>query len=93
MVSGPPTLMDWLERVDNTAIAKGPLRLPIQYVLRPNLDYRGYVGRIASGSIAPGNRVKILPSGVETVIEEITSMDAALDSAEEGASRCGNAQR
>ena len=81
-----PTLMDWLETVENTKIGKGPLRLPIQYVLRPNLDYRGYAGRIASGSIALGSKVKILPSGVETVIEEITSMDGALDSAEEGAS-------
>ena len=81
-----PTLMEWLETVENAKIVKGPLRLPIQYVLRPNLDYRGYAGRVASGSVAPGNKVKILPSGVETVIEEITSMDGALDSAEEGAS-------
>ena len=81
-----PTLMDWLETVENTATSKGPLRLPIQYVLRPNLDYRGYAGRVASGSVAPGSKVKILPSGVETVIKEITSMGGALDRAEEGAS-------
>jgi bifunctional enzyme CysN/CysC len=81
-----PTLMDWLETVENTKIGKGPLRLPIQYVLRPNLDYRGYAGRVASGSVVPGKKVKILPSGVETVIEEITSMDGALGSADEGAS-------
>ena len=54
-----PTLMDWLETVENTAIAKGPLRLPIQYVLRPNLDYRGYAGRIASGSVAPLSLIHI----------------------------------
>ena len=81
-----PTLMHWLETVENTATGKGTLRLPIQYVLRPNLDYRGYAGRVASGSVAPGSKVKILPSGVETVIEEITSMDGALRYAEEGAS-------
>ena len=81
-----PTLMDWLETVENTATSKGPLRLPIQYVLRPNLDYRGYAGRVASGSVAPGSKVKILPSGVETVIKEITSMGGALDRADEGAS-------
>ena len=78
--------MEWLETVKNAPIVKGSLRLPIQYVLRPNLDYRGYAGRIASGSIVPGNRVKILPSGVETVIEEITSMDGTLRHAEEGVS-------
>ena len=81
-----PTLMNWLETVENTATGKGPLRLPIQYILRPNLDYRGYAGRVASGRVASGNKVKILPSGVETVIEEITSMDGNLDSADEGAS-------
>ncbi len=81
-----PTLIHWLETVENTAKGKGPLRLPIQYVLRPNLDYRGYAGRVASGSVAPGNKVKILPSGVETVIAEITSMDGVLESAQEGES-------
>ncbi len=81
-----PTLIDWLESVENAKMGKGLLRLPIQYVLRPNLDYRGYAGRIVSGVVAPDNRVKILPSGVETVIEEITSMDGVLDNAEEGAS-------
>ena len=81
-----PTLMDWLETVENATKCEGPLRLPIQYVLRPNLDYRGYAGRIASGSVVTGNRVKILPSGVETVIEEITSMDGVSRHAEEGAS-------
>ena len=81
-----PTLINWLETVENKTITKGPLRLPIQYVLRPNSDYRSYAGRIARGSVKPGNRVKILPSGVETVIEEITSMDGALDEAQEGAS-------
>ena len=81
-----PTLMCWLETVENTIISKTSLRLPIQYVLRPNLDYRGYAGRIASGSFAPGQKVKILPSGVETVIQEITSMDGALEVGKEDAS-------
>ena len=81
-----PTLIEWLETVKNIKIRKGPLRIPIQYVLRPNQDYRGYAGRVASGSVKLGNRVKILPSGIETAIEEITSMDGFSERAEEGAS-------
>ena len=81
-----PTLIHWLETVELAKQAKGPLRLPIQYVLRPNLDYRGYAGRIASGSVTANQNVKILPSGIETRIDEITSMDGPLEMAGEGAS-------
>ncbi|MBT5798263.1 MAG: adenylyl-sulfate kinase, partial [Alphaproteobacteria bacterium] len=81
-----PTLIHWLETVEDVKKAEGPLRLPIQYVLRPNLDYRGYAGRIASGMITAGQRVKILPSGVVTSIKAITTMNGELEEAREGMS-------
>ncbi len=81
-----PTLIKWLETVEIEGHVDRPLRLPIQYVLRPNLDYRGYAGRIAAGSVFPGQRVKILPTGVSTLIKEITTMDGPIDKSEEGSS-------
>ncbi|STI80412.1 sulfate adenylyltransferase [Escherichia coli] len=43
-----------------------PMRFPVQYVNRPNLDFRGYAGTLASGRVEVGQRVKVLPSGVES---------------------------
>jgi bifunctional enzyme CysN/CysC len=59
-----PTLMQHLETVpiDEDQLQAGPLRLPVQWVSRPNLDFRGFAGEIASGSARPGERVRILPS-------------------------------
>ena len=81
-----PTLINWLETVENEPVKNGALRLPIQYVLRANLDYRGYAGRIASGSVFPGQRVKILPSGIDTSIKEITTMQGPIKKSIEGSS-------
>ena len=69
--SGPP-LMEYLETVpvDDGRI-KAPFRMPVQWVNRPNLDFRGFSGQIASGSIKPGDRVKTLPSAKETTIERV----------------------
>ena len=69
--SGPP-LMEYLETVpvDDDRI-KAPFRMPVQWVNRPNLDFRGFSGQIASGSIKPGDRVKTLPSAKETTIERV----------------------
>ena len=58
-----PSLLTHLEEVDVSAATEAPLRLPVQYVIRPNQDFRGYAGRIASGQVAAGDAVKILPSG------------------------------
>jgi bifunctional enzyme CysN/CysC len=69
--SGPP-LMEYLETVpvDDDRI-KAPFRMQVQWVNRPNLDFRGFSGQIASGSIKPGDRVKTLPSAKETTIERV----------------------
>lgn len=68
---GPP-LMEYLETVpvDDQRVS-APFRMPVQWVNRPNLDFRGFSGQIASGSIKPGDRVKTLPSAKETTIERI----------------------
>ncbi|MEM6554788.1 MAG: sulfate adenylyltransferase subunit CysN [Pseudomonadota bacterium] len=68
---GPP-LMEYLETVpvDDQRVS-APFRMPVQWVNRPNLDFRGFSGQIASGSIKPGDRVKTLPSAKETTIERV----------------------
>ena len=65
------SLMEHLEEVDVSSRNDGPLRLPVQYVVRPNQDFRGYAGQIAGGSVSTGDKVKILPSGKEALIETI----------------------
>ena len=69
--SGPP-LMEYLETVpvDDQRVS-APFRMPVQWVNRPNLDFRGFSGQIASGSIKPGDKVKTLPSAKETTIERV----------------------
>ena len=66
-----PALLDHLETVDTGRGEAGPLRLPVQYVIRPNQDFRGYAGRVAGGVLECGAPVRILPSGKETVIKAI----------------------
>ena len=67
-----PTLMQWLETVPTVdRVAVQPFAMPVQWVNRPNLDFRGFSGRIASGSVKPGDSVRISPSGVTTRIKEI----------------------
>ena len=62
-----PTLMGFLETVEVADDAQnGPFRMPVQWVNRPNLDFRGFSGRIVGGSVRPGDRVRVLPSGKES---------------------------
>ncbi|OYD21010.1 sulfate adenylyltransferase subunit CysN, partial [Oceanimonas baumannii] len=67
------TLMGYLEtvEVDDTRMQRAPFRLPVQWVNRPNLDFRGFAGTIASGVIKPGDRIRVLPSGKESTVERI----------------------
>jgi bifunctional enzyme CysN/CysC len=67
-----PTIMRWLETVPvQNRVGDQPFAMPVQWVNRPNLDFRGFSGRIASGSVKPGDRVRISPSGVASRIKEI----------------------
>ncbi|MGB7951300.1 MAG: sulfate adenylyltransferase subunit CysN, partial [Candidatus Binatia bacterium] len=68
-----PSLMQWLESVpiQDGEFSKGFV-MPVQWVNRPNLDFRGFSGRVASGNIRPGDRVRLTPSGVTSRIREIS---------------------
>ncbi|MBN34841.1 MAG: adenylyl-sulfate kinase [Rhodospirillaceae bacterium] len=82
-----PTLLDVLETVDvSTDIAQRPLRMPVQWVNRPNLDFRGFSGTIASGTVRPGDRIKICPSERESTVTRIVTYDGDLESAFAGQS-------
>ncbi|MFT6804140.1 MAG: bifunctional enzyme CysN/CysC, partial [Nitriliruptoraceae bacterium] len=75
-----PTLMEHLETVDVSADADlTNFRFPVQLVSRPNLDFRGFQGTIASGVVRPGDTVTALPSGVSSTIERIVTFDGDLD--------------
>ena len=83
-----PALMAHLEtvEVDATLDQARPFRLPVQWVNRPNLDFRGFSGLIASGRIKPGDAVRIVPSGKTSTISRIVTMDGDLDEAVAGQS-------
>ncbi|MGC4082243.1 MAG: adenylyl-sulfate kinase [Vicinamibacterales bacterium] len=67
-----PSLMDYLDTVDIHAGERdGAFRMPVQWVNRPHLDFRGFCGRLAGGSIRPGDAVRVLPSGVTTRVKTV----------------------
>lgn len=80
-----PTLLEVLETVEIQRVVENqPMRFPVQYVNRPNLDFRGYAGTLASGNITVGQRVKALPSGVESTVARIVTFDGDLQQAAAG---------
>ncbi len=80
-----PTLLDVLETVDVTCDSDTqPMRFPVQYVNRPNLDFRGYAGTLASGVVQVGQRVRGLPSGVTSSVARIVTFDGDLQQAHAG---------
>jgi bifunctional enzyme CysN/CysC len=82
-----PILMDWLEGVEvEDDLQAGPFRMPVQWVNRPNLDFRGFSGLIASGTIKPGDRIRALPSGRESRVARIVTLPGDLDQAVAGQS-------
>ncbi len=73
-----PALIEHLESVDvgGAADEAKPFRMPVQWVNRPNLDFRGFSGQIASGRVAPGDAIRILPSGKTTTVGRIVTQPA-----------------
>lgn len=79
-----PTLLGYLENVDvDSATLEKPFRLPVQWVNRPNLDFRGFCGTVASGMISVGDEIIVIPSGKRSKVKEIVTMGGNLEMARE----------
>jgi len=85
--TGKP-LMAHLETValDNDADQTKPLRMAVQWVNRPNLDFRGFSGQIATGTVRPGDAIRVLPSGKTSTISKIVTLGREIDEAVAGQS-------
>jgi bifunctional enzyme CysN/CysC len=83
-----PTLMQYLEsvEVDQERMQSSPFRMPVQWVNRPDLDFRGYAGTIAGGVVRPQDEVVVAPSGRRTRVERIVTHEGDLDFAVAGQS-------
>ncbi|HYX91671.1 MAG TPA: GTP-binding protein [Myxococcaceae bacterium] len=76
------TILEFLESVPvGLVAASGPFRFPVQYVLRPHLDYRGFAGQVASGEVRAGDAVVVLPSGRRTRVKAIDTYEGGRASA------------
>jgi bifunctional enzyme CysN/CysC len=81
------TLLNWLETVPSEQHeTTQPFSMPVQWVNRPNPDFRGFAGRVSSGSVKPGDSVRISPSGITSTVKEIVSYEGPQQSATSGQS-------
>jgi len=83
-----PTLMGHLETVelDTATMQDRPFRMAVQWVNRPNLDFRGFSGLISSGIVKPGDKIRVLPSGKTSTITRIVTLGGDLEQAVAGQS-------
>ncbi len=83
-----PALIAHLENIEiaATAAQEKPFRMPVQWVNRPNLDFRGFSGLVSGGTIKPGDPVRIVPSGKNSTVKSIVTLGGALDEAVAGQS-------
>ena len=82
-----PTLLEHLETVQvSDRGARSPFRMPVQWVNRPNLDFRGFSGLVVGGTVRPGDQVRALPSGLSSTVERIVTFDGDLAEASTGQS-------
>lgn len=80
-----PTLLGHLETVEfEDERLDSPFRFPVQYVLRPDLNFRGFAGTLAAGTVKPGDPVVVAKSGKLSTVKRIVTMDGDLDQAVEG---------
>jgi bifunctional enzyme CysN/CysC len=95
-VTEPSTHMPWYEgatllgHLESVAVdaplTAAAFRLPVQWVNRPNADFRGFCGQIVSGTVRPGDRIRVLPSGRESLVARIVTADGDLEAAIAGQS-------
>ena len=83
-----PSLVEHLEtvEVDTATDQARPFRMPVQWVNRPNLDFRGFSGLIAGGTVEPGDAVRVLPSGKTSTVSRIVTLDGDVELAVAGQS-------
>ncbi len=82
-----PSLLDVLETIDTASdISEKPFRMSVQWVNRPNLDFRGFSGILASGTVKPGQEIIVCPSGKTSRIKSISTFDGDLEKAVAGQS-------
>ena len=82
-----PTLVRYLETVEiEEEVRVKPFRMPVQWVNRPDLDFRGFSGQIVSGIVRPGDRVRVAPSGLTSTVARIVTQDGDLAEAVAGQS-------
>ncbi len=80
-----PSLIEHLETVDvETELSAGPFRMPVQWVNRPNLDFRGFAGTIVSGRVSPGDDIAVAKSGRISRVKQIATLDGDLPEAVAG---------
>ncbi|HCG8601156.1 sulfate adenylyltransferase subunit CysN [Vibrio parahaemolyticus] len=80
-----PSLLELLETVDvDYEKGAGEFRFPVQYVNRPNLDFRGFAGTVSSGSVKVGDAIKALPSGKTSTVARIVTFDGDIEEAQAG---------
>ena len=77
-----PTVLHMLENVHiGSDFNIRDFRFPVQYVIRPDLNFRGYAGRVVAGTVSPGEEIAVLPSGLISKVKTITTMDGDLEEA------------
>lgn len=82
-----PSLLEFLESTPPARDGEASdFRMPVQYVSRPDVAFRGFAGRVTAGAIAPGDAVRVYPGGRETRIEHVVTMDGDLARVEAGRS-------
>src|SRR5204862_6706648 len=80
-----PSLLEYLESVDvEDTVAARPFRFPVQWINRPDLDFRGFAGTVAAGSVMPGDPVVVMGSGRQSRAKEIVTFDGRLPLATAG---------
>ena len=83
-----PSLIHHLETVElaETAAQERSFRMPVQWVNRPNLDFRGFSGLISQGTVKPGDKIRVVPAGKNSTVKSIVTFDGNLEEAVAGQS-------